>query len=610
MKEYLLQNWPAILLAIILVSFLLSRIFKIRTEPGNKQQSAAPVGVSDKRIKRLEAEIRRLKNNKPLWLKLLPWALIGGFLFVTYWPISGGSLTISGESVVLDERHRTWVREKGLNPALFGAVVARSQTQRNVETGRRIDSGGGTIDPWTVYSIYYGETSRNAVGCDPQEDSVCGRFIANDALAVRFSRFWEKAELQRQRKALEKILSQKVIQDRYPGISISTARGSPAGAVGVCQGMPWQITELMSDWIELGIFDPWGDPESIAEFTVRYLIRAYAKGGREAAFQSYNPGGPASYFDTLRKNASDLQASYKARFGQNEPVIDSSNTSTTSLVVGQKADTVLLRAIRFLEQTEAKLQKLVEVSQKAEKITEWINKVNTTIGIDLIDDGGIDQLVKGLNQMHSVAKWMLGFTRKWAEIAYGDNAEYVYATSVAGEARRNAPLAHDVQSVLSLEARPGGANGDYANNIKWALTLRWMKDQNKSGTYFGPNDPKLTKVDISGSFTIKPGQEWNYVQHFGCFCTAEGYLTWRGIPGAGACDLATAFNHLALLTPGLSPWHGEAHASQITGFTFEESVNIWTGRESGNLKIKNTTESPITIFWRLQPITVRIWAGQ
>lgn len=565
MKQHLLENWPAILLAIFFVSFILSRVFREKKEVNEE-------GKSKKKSPFI--------NVVPIWvrvlisfLKLLPWIIIIGVIYVTYWPLDGGNLWLQNQAVVFNEETSFWVREKGLNSELFGAVVVRAQQPRNIYTGRPEDDGS-TIDPWTVYSIYYGETSRNSLGCDPRQNSVCGSFIAYNAIGVRFSRVWEKNEAIRQRKALETILAQDIIQKRYPGISIENARGSSAGAIGVCQGMPWQITDLMGDWIEQGIFDPWGDPESIAEFTIRYLIRAYAKGGREASYQSYNPGGPTWYFEVLRKNASNLETSYQSRFGSSQVV---------ATIVDQKTDTWLLRALAYTERLEAKTKIISGLTQKVGLgDAGWLLKVN-----------------------QSASK----FFRSWSALAYGGASDYIAGTTLASEARAKAPLAHDVQAVLSLSDRPDGADGDYAKNIRWVFALRWMKDQNKAGAFSSPHDLNLERVDIYGKIDIEPSQEFDFVKYFGCFCTAEGYLTWRGIPGAGACDLATAFNHLALLTPGLEPWHGEQHASQIRGFSLDESVNIWIDRDSANLKIKNVTESPITIYWRVGSREVQLWTG-
>lgn len=573
----------------------------------------------ERRVEGLETERRRI------W----PIVLVCFFIFATYYPLGQKPIEIRGEKVEiptvqqfrnevggemvtrLDPSVETWTKRQGIQLQLFEEVVSRCNIPRNAETGRPLTeeeklagAQGVTIDPWTVYAIFTGENYKGWEHSkpDPRKKSTAGKNLAYNAIGSRFNALWERGEKNRQHEALKKIVEQPGLREKYPGLTINNIHGSIAGALGVPQGMPHQSYALMSDWVENGIYDPWQDEASIAEFTIRYLVRAYTKGGREKAWWSYNPNGPSSYFQTLRATANKLEASWNAEFGREQPSTDMVAVEARKVVsahvvsprqdmvtyqIGWGSDTLLLRTLRWSKGVEETTGEALCFLESMEKIAPFIGSENL--------HKVLIWLAKGL---HYPAKWLHAGSLFIAKIAYGD--QDVVSSEIRQARREKEPVGEDVVSEMNLWTRN---SPEIADNIRWIL----VQD---TGNYQSTSDPGLREAELTGYFVVPATEQWDYTKELGNFTSGEGYRTVSGIPGSGACDLATQIYSLALRTPGLTAWRGEQHATPISGFSHKEAVNIWIGRKSANLILTNNLGQDIVIYWRLSPSKVIMWTSR
>jgi len=314
--------------------------------------------------------------------------------------------------------------------------------------------------------------------------------LAYQALGKRFSKLWEKKERDRQRAALEKLAGQQTLKERYPGITSKTVYGSPAGALGIPQGMPAQSVNLMSDWVAEGIYDPWGNEASIAEFTIRYLIRTYAKSGRMAAWESYNPNGMdivlkggTTYRQVLKKTARRLESSWQVEFRRQQLSADvaegtTSARRTTSEVVlyqvGWSSDTLLLRTLRWSKSVEETTGDALGFLESMEEISPFIGSENL--------HRVLVWLVRGL---HYPAKWSHTGSLFIAQIAYGE--QDVASSEIRQARREQEPVSEDVVVEMDLWARHSTG---IADNIRWILARR-------SDQYKNAGDPALKEAELN-----------------------------------------------------------------------------------------------------------------
>lgn len=616
------MNTLVVLIVIVVLSYLLSRTVQNFTGGvGIKKVAAKKAGPGnglEEEVRRLNREVRKLRRRMSFsykWMnRLVNVVLIVVIVLalITFWPIGPvRAITVTkaqvSANINLGPKLLEWAKKEGLSLAIFSAVVERAKIPRDTVTGRPVASGGSTIDPWTVYAIYAGENFKGWENNtpDPRKDSSAGTNVAWDALANRFGA--SSAETIRQREALKKIVAQAGLQEKYPGLSTENCHGSIAGALGVPrgevpQGMPAQSAELMADWIEAGIYDPWGDANSIAEFTIRYLVRKYATGGREAAWQSYNPGGPTSYFSTLRTTAQHLEASYQQTFGKNTIADDQLTTEGQQVIQAETTET------QVGEATETMLSLVLgKVGELDDGLKARMEELETNEGKVLVG-----RVFRDLKNIYGVLDFPVHSTRiflkGWATTAYSildPNGTLFTVNEVTEELRGDKPLATDIVVTMDMTQRIGGENGVMAKNIRWILARAVQAG------FTGPDDPELAKATFRGQVVLKPSEKFNYVKSYGLFRKEQSYLSYGGTEGAGACDLATQMYKLTLLTPGLKPWRGEPHAKlgAIPGFGLDEGVLIEDSRETANLTVENTSDQTITIFWLLEPKKVTMWSG-
>ncbi len=148
------------------------------------------------------------------------------------------------------------------------------------------------------------------------------------------------------------------------------------------------------------------------------------------------------------------------------------------------------------------------------------------------------------------------------------------------------------QAYLDLNALAQANSIGEADNTRWSLIRR---TPTAAQVYDSENDVnwnKLRKVFQQGIILIPAGFEWSFNE---TFKEGPGYKVAGGILAGGHCALATVFR--AAATKAGLPTEARPHRWPIPGFSLEETVNIYWGRD--DLVIHNTTGQDLYFLWEV-----------
>lgn len=334
-----------------LIEYLIDRVFFQRGPPSVPSgPSPPPLPAATEEVERLQrevgglkAEVRRLRKGLEGGIGKLEIAialLTAFFLWFVFWPM--GKLEVETATTLITEvpmvphpvesmaqrgemvpssEVEGWFKQEGVRRDYFLAAYRASLVCRDKKT-RVADPDGKDcvfVDPFTIYQGTWG--AENLAGWeketpDPRKPGTWGKSLAKPAIEGWFRKFG-KAEVEAQLGGLKKVVGQKCLQERYPGLTVDNVYGGVAGELGVPQGTSKNEGNLMADWISKEspeCFDPWGDPDSMAEFTARYM--APNAPDRWNMVRSYNPGEPSTVTRSRRFEPAELlEASWKRTFG-------------------------------------------------------------------------------------------------------------------------------------------------------------------------------------------------------------------------------------------------------------------------------------------------------
>lgn len=130
------------------------------------------------------------------------------------------------------------------------------------------------------------------------------------------------------------------------------------------------------------------------------------------------------------------------------------------------------------------------------------------------------------------------------------------------------------------------------------------------------NNMRLVLDRIGGGTNqwLIPAKTEKRFNSYGCWCSTQGFEEAAGVIGGGACDVATWLYHVAENSSLLSARYGEDHEDQngndkkIYGVPLP-AVNIWTGRSTADMWVKNDNSFDVYIHWDLDsnPGYAKLW---
>ncbi|HXF84919.1 MAG TPA: hypothetical protein VNK49_05965 [Anaerolineales bacterium] len=140
---------------------------------------------------------------------------------------------------------------------------------------------------------------------------------------------------------------------------------------------------------------------------------------------------------------------------------------------------------------------------------------------------------------------------------------------------------------------------DEADNLRWSLIRRSVLANEVFDPASGVDWIALRRIHQQDTILLPDGFIWSFNE---TFQGGPGYKNAGGILAGGHCALATVFR-AAAAQAGLATQF-QMHASPIPGFTREESVNIYWGRD--DLLVYNTSGQDLYFIWRLTPDQLEI----
>ncbi len=174
--------------------------------------------------------------------------------------------------------------------------------------------------------------------------------------------------------------------------------------------------------------------------------------------------------------------------------------------------------------------------------------------------------------------------------------------AVQAAARKAKPASTRLGSAfLDLEELARADWIDEADNARWSLVRGTPGQDEVYSPGNGVDWQMLRTLSQSGSFDLPAGATWSFNDTFG---GGPGYKMASGVLAGGQCALATAFR-AAALQAGL-PNQAIPHQWPVPGFTMDETVTIWWGRD--DLRLNNPTGQALKLGWELSPqgITISI----
>jgi hypothetical protein len=140
---------------------------------------------------------------------------------------------------------------------------------------------------------------------------------------------------------------------------------------------------------------------------------------------------------------------------------------------------------------------------------------------------------------------------------------------------------------------------DEADNVRWSLIRRTGIAEQVYNPVTGVDWAALRQISQWDTILLPDGFTWSFNE---TFQGGPGYKEAGGILAAGQCALATALRSAAEQA-GL-PTQFRMHARPVPGFTHEESVNIYWGRD--DLLVQNTSGQDLYFVWRLTPDQAKV----
>ncbi len=153
------------------------------------------------------------------------------------------------------------------------------------------------------------------------------------------------------------------------------------------------------------------------------------------------------------------------------------------------------------------------------------------------------------------------------------------------------------QAVLDLNQLAQAYSIDEADNVRWALARRTPTAGRVYRPETGVDWTALRTVSQTGTLLLPTGFGWSFNE---VFQQGPGYKQAAGVLAGGHCALATLFR-AAADAAGL-PTQAHPHARPIPGFSDQETVNIWWGRD--DLVVHNNTAHDLYFVWQLTPQAV------
>ncbi len=140
---------------------------------------------------------------------------------------------------------------------------------------------------------------------------------------------------------------------------------------------------------------------------------------------------------------------------------------------------------------------------------------------------------------------------------------------------------------------------DEADNARWSLVRGTPAEGEVYSQANGVDWQTLRTFNQSGAFDLPAGNTWSFNETFG---GGPGYKIASGVLAGGQCALATVFR-AAAIQAGL-PNQAIPHQWPIPGFTPDETVNIWWGRD--DLLVHNNTGQDLSLNWALSEQGIKI----
>lgn len=155
------------------------------------------------------------------------------------------------------------------------------------------------------------------------------------------------------------------------------------------------------------------------------------------------------------------------------------------------------------------------------------------------------------------------------------------------------------QAHLDLDLLARDYSVGEADNVRWSLVRRIPAAAEIYDQERGVNWADLRQVSQTGTILLPAGFRWSFNE---TFQQGPGYKEAGGILAGGHCALATVFQ-AAAIQAGL-PAESHPHARPIPGYSSEESVNIFWGRD--DLVVQNNGNQDLYFVWTLNPDGVEV----
>lgn len=216
------------------------------------------------------------------------------------------------------------------------------------------------------------------------------------------------------------------------------------------------------------------------------------------------------------------------------------------------------------------------------EVAIWILCLVSTLVIS------VPLIVKGTQEMLAPAIHLQG--RVWPELALFNEV----SNKTLGPFRSASGQAH-----LDLELLARNYSVGEVDNLRWSLVRRTPAAAEIYDQERGVNWPDLRRLSQTSTILLPAGFRWSFNE---TFQQGPGYKEAGGILAGGHCALATVFR-AAAVQAGL-PVESSPHTPPIPGFSAEESVNIFWGRD--DLVVHNASDQDLYFVWALTPDGVEI----
>ena len=217
-----------------------------------------------------------------------------------------------------------------------------------------------------------------------------------------------------------------------------------------------------------------------------------------------------------------------------------------------------------------------------EEVAIWILCLVSTLVIS------IPLIVKGTQEILAPAARQQG--RVWPELALFNEV----SNKIPGPSKPDLS-----QAYLDLDVLARNYSVGEVDNLRWSLVRRTPAAAEIYDQERGVNWPDLRRLSQTGTILLPAGFRWSFNE---TFQQGPGYKKAGSILAGGHCALATVFR-AAAVQAGL-PVESRPHAPPIPGFSSEESVNIFWGRD--DLVVHNDSDQDLHFVWALTPDGVEI----